>query len=128
MNKPASYYQIGPEQTGDSWRLTLSGQDRPPIALSREELLGMTQHTYRLSIACVEGWSTEQTWTGVPLSDLAGLVGARQADTALVQSIQSGGAFSSAMIAGSQLRDPRCLLALSVNGEPLSLDHGYPAA
>ena len=35
----------------------------------------MPQHTARLPIACVEGWSTTETWTGVRLRDLAALAG-----------------------------------------------------
>ena len=31
----------------------------------------MPQHAARLPIACVEGWSTTETWSGVPLRDLA---------------------------------------------------------
>ena len=30
-------------------------------------------------------------------------------------------------MSGRQLRDPRTLLALKVNGQDLSLDHGFPA-
>jgi DMSO/TMAO reductase YedYZ molybdopterin-dependent catalytic subunit len=35
--------------------------------------------------------------------------------------------FDSARLAAEQTGDERLLLALSVNGVPLSLDHGYPA-
>ncbi|MDP9072127.1 MAG: molybdopterin-dependent oxidoreductase, partial [Actinomycetota bacterium] len=40
---------------------------------------------------------------------------------------QRGGDFSHATLSRRQLRDPRSLLALRVNGAELSLDHGYPA-
>ena len=36
--------------------------------------------TAELPIACTEGWSTVQHWTGVPLADLARLAGVDQAD------------------------------------------------
>ena len=45
----------------------------------------------------------------------------------LVESIQRRGAFRSAALRANQVRDPRSLLALDVNGEPLTPDHGYPA-
>ncbi len=47
------------------------------VSLSRQQLLALPQHTYDLPIACVEGWSTTQRWTGVRLRDLAALCGVR---------------------------------------------------
>lgn len=85
----------------------------------------MPQQTYQLPIACVEGWSTVQTWTGVRLRDLAQLVGAG-GQQVLVQSIQRGG-FGTVTLSKGQAGDRATLLALSVNGAELTLDHGYPA-
>jgi DMSO/TMAO reductase YedYZ molybdopterin-dependent catalytic subunit len=47
-----------------------------------------------LPIACVEGWSTTQRWSGVRLADLARLAGQPDASTVLVQSLQQAGKFS----------------------------------
>ena len=80
-----------------------------------------------LPIACVEGWSTSQLWTGVRLRDLAALVGGADADSVFVESLQRGGAFSTMTLTGRQLRAGDSLLALKVNGVDLSLDHGFPA-
>jgi len=87
----------------------------------------MQQHTERLPISCVEGWSTTQTWTGVRLADLVAMVGTVGPAGVLVSSLQKGGAFSVARLADNQILDPRSLLALRVAGEDLSLDHGFPA-
>ena len=87
----------------------------------------MPQRTYDLPIACVEGWSTTQRWTGVPIAELAKLVGAHGRFTVKTQSIATDGVFDSATLAPGQAADPRTLLALRVNGVDLSLDHGYPA-
>jgi DMSO/TMAO reductase YedYZ molybdopterin-dependent catalytic subunit len=97
------------------------------VQLSRPELLSMPQHSYRLPIACVEGWSTAQTWTGVRLADLARMAGAPAPASLDVQSLEEGGAFGQATLSRAQVTDPRSLLALRVNGVDLSLDHGYPA-
>jgi DMSO/TMAO reductase YedYZ molybdopterin-dependent catalytic subunit len=75
----------------------------------------------------VEGWSTTQTWTGVPLADLARLVGSGHAEELTVESLQEGGSFRQATFHRSQFSDPASLLALKVNGADLSLDHGFPA-
>jgi DMSO/TMAO reductase YedYZ molybdopterin-dependent catalytic subunit len=96
--------------------------------LSRADLLDMQQHTASLPIACVEGWSTDnQAWTGVRLSDLARLAGVAHPSSALVKSLERGGAFSQVVLSAGQVMDPDSLLALRVNGADLTPDHGYPA-
>jgi len=125
VNKTAAYRGIKPAMTGPSWRLQLKGARS--ASLSRDQLLGMPQHSEHLPIACVEGWSTTQHWSGVRLRDLAELAGMADAGQLLTQSLQNGGAFASARLARNQLTDPRSLLALRVNGVDLSLDHGFPA-
>lgn len=88
----------------------------------------MPQHTARLAIACVEGWSSgDQTWSGVPLRDLARAAGVPDPAYVVVESLQTGGSFGTAALARNQVLDRDSLLALHVNGAPLSLDHGYPA-
>jgi DMSO/TMAO reductase YedYZ molybdopterin-dependent catalytic subunit len=44
-----------------------------------------------------------------------------------VYSLQTDGPFRQATYAPGQVDDDRSLLALSVNGADLSLDHGFPA-
>ena len=89
----------------------------------------MPQHTARLPIACVEGWTTTQEWTGVRLADLARTAGAPGAATVLVRVAAAARACSRQRLAERRpdrgARD--ALLALKVNGADLSLDHGYPA-
>ncbi len=113
---------------GAAYRLTLSSA-AGELALSREELLALPQHTARLPIACVEGWTTTQDWTGVRLSQLAEQAGADPAAVtdAFVRSLQPKGVLAKASLSGDQVRHPDALLALKVNGADLPLDHGYPA-
>jgi DMSO/TMAO reductase YedYZ molybdopterin-dependent catalytic subunit len=94
---------------------------------SREQLLALPQRTHDLPIACVEGWSTTQRWTGVPLATLAELIGAPPGREVAVGSLQQRGAFRQATLAANQADDGRSLLALRVNGVDLSIDHGFPA-
>jgi DMSO/TMAO reductase YedYZ molybdopterin-dependent catalytic subunit len=118
--------RIDEARTRGGWQLLLLGPgDR--LSLSRGDLLALPQATHELPIACVEGWSTSQQWTGVPLRDLAEQVGGVDVDEVFLESLQQGGAFATMSITGKQLRDPRTLVALQVNGADLSLDHGYPA-
>jgi DMSO/TMAO reductase YedYZ molybdopterin-dependent catalytic subunit len=98
------------------------------LQLSLADLTAMEQHTVVLAIACVEGWSSTGTWTGVRLRDLAALAGV-DPDHAVaeVQSLEAGGRYRVSTVATPHLRDPWTLIALRLGGEPLALDHGYPA-
>ncbi|MDN5751311.1 MAG: molybdopterin-dependent oxidoreductase [Pseudonocardia sp.] len=127
INKTAASAGVTAARTGADWRLELRG-DGEPLVLSRAELLALPQHDAELPIACVEGWSTDaQSWSGVRLIDLAGLVGLPGAASVLVESVERGGAFAAATLRRNQILDPLSLLALRVNGVDLSLDHGFPA-
>ncbi len=128
INKTAAYAGIDAAETGEEvWRLVVVGRDRT-VRLSRAELLQLPLHSAALPIACVEGWSTsDQWWRGVRLRDLAGLVGHDDPPDVLVESLQRRGAFRRAALRANQVADPRSLLALFVNGEDLTPDHGHPA-
>ncbi len=126
VNRTAAVAQITPADVGSAWRLQLSSETQL-VVLSRADLLQMPQHSYDLPIACVEGWTTTQRWTGVRIRDLAGLVGAHGKSTVETKSISQNGVFDSATLGANQVNDERTLLALKVNGSDLSLDHGFPA-
>ena len=124
VNKTALAAGISAPSVGTSWRLHLAGEQT--VSLSREQLLGLPQHTYDLPIACVEGWSTTQRWSGVRLRDLASLCAIQGPATVTTQSLERG-IFGHATLGHEQVADDRSLLALCVNGLDLSFDHGYPA-
>lgn len=126
VNKTAAAAGVDERSTGAQWRLTLRGGPSPMV-LDRAALMALPQHSARLPIACVEGWSTTQTWSGVRLADLARLAGVPEPRAARVTSLQRRGAFGEASLQANQIAHPDALLALRVNGADLSLDHGYPA-
>lgn len=126
VNRTAAAARISPDDTGAAWRLRLSG-GHDDVVFDRAQLLAMPQHTADLPIACVEGWSTTQTWTGVRLADLAGLAGVDEPASARVESLQESGTFRAASLQRNQVLAADSLLALRVNGADLSSDHGFPA-
>ncbi|WP_369386890.1 molybdopterin-dependent oxidoreductase [Streptomyces sp. CG1] len=129
INKTAGYAGITAADTHeDAWRLVVTGRTGT-VRLSRAQLLRLPQHSASLPIACVEGWSTaDQWWRGVRLRDLAALVGYEgDPPDVFVESLQRHGAFRRAALRANQVADGRSLLALYVNGEELSADHGHPA-
>lgn len=96
------------------------------MILDRNQLTAMSQHSARLPIACVQGWSTVQAWSGVRLAELAALAGVPAARSARV-ALGRKGNFNRVTLQRNQIDHPNALLALRVNGADLSLDHGYPA-
>ncbi|NEE05498.1 molybdopterin-dependent oxidoreductase [Streptomyces sp. SID7499] len=129
INKTAAYAGIDTAETSeDTWRLVVTGRTGT-IRLSRAQLAELPLYSSALPIACVEGWSTpDQWWRGVRLRDLAALVGYEDdPPDVFVESLQRRGAFRKAALRANQVADPRSLLALYVNGEELSPDHGHPA-
>ncbi|WP_247195704.1 molybdopterin-dependent oxidoreductase [Streptomyces sp. GESEQ-35] len=128
INKTAGYAGIRTADTEEeAWRLVVTGRTGT-VRLTRADLLRLPLHSSSLPIACVEGWSTsDQWWRGVRLRDLAALVGHDDPPDVFVESLQQRGAFRHAALRANQVADERSLLALTVNGEDLSPDHGYPA-
>ena len=61
------------------------------------------------------------------MRDLLALVGAPAASTILVTSLQPRGAYRMTTMGPEFAEDPSTLVALSLNGRTLDLDHGYPA-
>ena len=129
INVTAAEGGIEPEETGDSWRLTLMSAGSvtsPPVTFNRAQLLAMPQHSASLAINCVEGWTTgNQVWTGIRLRDLARIAGAENPGSVLVQSLQRRGGH--ATLSAGQIMNTDSLLAVRVNGVELSANHGYPA-
>lgn len=108
-----------------AWRLRLTGP-AGTLELSLDDLRGMVQRSAVLPIACVEGWSASGRWSGVPVRDLVALVGAGPGDDVVVRSMQSRGAWRESRLPAGFVRDPDSLLALTLGGDPLHPDHGYP--
>lgn len=125
VNQTFANAGIDPGQVGRAWNLRVHGTRL--VRLTREELLALPQHTYELPIACVEGWSTTQRWTGVRLADLARLAGVERPGELTGSSLEQDSVYAEISYSEDQVADPAALLALKVNGAPLSLDHGYPA-
>ena len=63
----------------------------------------------------------------MPLALLAERAGAPGASEVLVESLQPKGVLRQASLTGGQIAADDALLALKVNGEDLSMDHGFPA-
>ncbi|MEO3752977.1 molybdopterin-dependent oxidoreductase [Streptomyces sp. B6B3] len=126
VNRTAAEAGVGPAMVAaDAWRLRVAGPRG--YALTLAELRALPQHTARLPIACVEGWSASADWTGVRLADLLDRAGAPAGSAVRVVSLQAHGGYRVMEMPAGYTRDPLTLLALRLNGAELSLDHGFPA-
>ncbi|MFC4066207.1 molybdopterin-dependent oxidoreductase [Actinoplanes subglobosus] len=127
VNATAAGAGVGSVITDPRYRLVVTGTRRA-VSLGLTDLALMRQHTARLPIACVEGWSADGQWSGVRLRDLVALVGDDpDRATVLVESVQTAGRYRSTTVPPGHTRDELTLIALRLGGEPLHPDHGYPA-
>jgi hypothetical protein len=126
INVSAHHAGVTATATTDAYRCVVAYAGTE-VALTRADLLALAQHTAELPIACVEGWSASGAWTGPRLSDVLALAGAAGGRSVEVVSLQQWGAQSRTTLPANFADDDRTLLALALDGEPLSLDHGYPA-
>lgn len=126
VNRTAAQAGVRDAARDPSWTLTVAGPGGV-IEYTRAELALVPQTEARLPIACVEGWSASALWRGVRLSTLLDHVAAPATSTVRLTSLQERGAFRATRMTSEFARDPLTLVALDLNGEPLDLDHGYPA-
>ena len=108
------------------YRLEVSGRVARPLSLDLKDLRALPSHDTVLPIACVEGWSYSAPWSGVRIRDLLEMAGAEPDRTILIESLEPQGAYRTSTLNSGQAADRDTLLALSLDGETLALDHGYP--
>jgi Oxidoreductase molybdopterin binding domain len=105
-----------------SYRLNVKG--RNPFELTLQDIEALPRLDKVFPLACVEGWSVSARWYGIPLLDLVKRAGGDENSHVHVNSIEAAGIYRKSDIFGAQLS--RALLATHLNGERLTLDHGYP--
>lgn len=118
-----------PRVSVDGWRLTIDGMVRRPVTLTYADLLDREIVEADITLTCVSnevGGSLIGTarWLGVRLDDLLDEAGIDpDADQIVGRSVD--GWTSGFPVATLDGRDS--LVAIGMNGEPLPLEHGYPA-
>lgn len=109
-----------------TFRVRVHGRGIATKEFTYDELKAIGLHSAELPIACVEGWSSSQHWTGVSLRDLLDHVGAPHDADVTVRSLQKRSNYGQSRMNSSIARDRDTLLAMQVNGEELHIDHGFP--
>jgi hypothetical protein len=126
VNKTAVGARVVEVARDPGYRLVIEGAVRRPQSLTRADLLARPQRRATLPIACVEGWSASAEWGGVPVRDLLAQAGARDDAEVTVESLQPSGLYRASVLTARQAADADTLLALTLWGEALDIDHGYP--
>jgi hypothetical protein len=125
INKSARAAKVTALATSASYALELVNGDRT-LKLTAEQLTSLPGHTAELPIACVEGWSASGTWTGVRISDLMAMVGAARGSNVTVTSLQPDGPYRVTLLPHTYVDADDTLLATHLDGQRLSIDHGFP--
>jgi DMSO/TMAO reductase YedYZ molybdopterin-dependent catalytic subunit len=125
INRSAQAAGVREKATAPDWAVVVSGPSGSR-SFTLADLNAMPQSTQELPIACVEGWSASAVWTGVPVADLVAAVGGSTDADVSFRSFDSG-LYGSSVLPARHARSPLTLLATRLNGEVLTLDHGYPA-
>ncbi|MGQ0616290.1 MAG: sulfite oxidase [Acidimicrobiia bacterium] len=112
------------------WRLELTGMVDRPFELTYDELLGLPMVERPITLSCVSnevGGRLVGTavWQGVPLRDLLDRAGVQPGAAQLVGRSVDG--FTVGFPTAAALDGRDALVAVGMNGEPLPLDHGFPA-
>jgi len=110
----------------DAFRLRVEGNVATPLALSYAEILALSTRTATLPITCVEGWSAQATWRGVPLRELLRQAGAQPGAEVVLSSLEQRGAYRRSWVGHNHAADPDTLLATHLDGDPLDANHGFP--
>ena len=109
------------------WQLRVGGLVAKPVSWTWEEFLALPRVTVRADFHCVTRWSRlDNTWEGVSTRHLVELAGGLQPGARYVLAHGYDNGWSTNVPVEDYLADD-ALVAISHDGEPLTLEHGGPA-
>lgn len=120
------YAEFGiPRVDINKYRLKVGGLVERNLELSYDELRSLADTEYVSDFHCVTGWSVANVrWKGVSLSRIMSMAGVKQ-EARWLYTVSLDG--YTTIVAIEDARDPMAIVALEMNGKPLSLEQGYPA-
>ncbi len=120
-----------PDVPIEGWTLRIHGMVDQELELSFEDLLQRRLVESRITLTCVSNevggeYVGNATWIGVPMKDLLEEAGIQDGADAILST--SADDFTAGTPLPVLLDEQRgALVAIAMNGEPLPLDHGFPA-
>jgi DMSO/TMAO reductase YedYZ molybdopterin-dependent catalytic subunit len=131
----ASFYRVDtdlvlPEVAPETWTLRIDGMVDREIELSFAELLRMPLTETDITLVCVSNqvggsYAGNARWLGASLPALLRRAGVRAGADQLLSSATDGMTISTPLTTIMDGRD--ALLAIGMNGQPLPVEHGFPA-
>lgn len=113
-----------------TWTLAFTGLVDNPFEITFDELVAMADTEETVTIACVSNEVGDDLvgnarWQGVPLRKLLERAGVRPEAGQIIGESVDG--FTAGFPVGALDGDRVALVAVGMNGEPLPVDHGFPA-
>jgi DMSO/TMAO reductase YedYZ molybdopterin-dependent catalytic subunit len=118
-----------PEVARDEWRLEIAGAVASPFSLSYSDLLALPRVDQTSTLECISNEVGNYLignvkWSGVRLRDLLERAGLQEGVTDIKLSAAEGYTES---IPLAKALDPTSLVVYGIDGEALSVKHGFPA-
>jgi DMSO/TMAO reductase YedYZ molybdopterin-dependent catalytic subunit len=132
----ADFYRIDtaltiPRVRADTWKLTIGGRVKKPLTLTYADLQKRPLVEHDCTLMCVSneiggGLVGNARWTGVRLADVLNEAGVEEtgADQIFVTSVDG---FTAGFPTKLALDGREALIAIAMNGKPLTFKHGFPA-
>lgn len=131
----ASFYRVDtalviPRLDAADWRLSIDGEVDHPFSLSYDELLALPLVERDITLTCVSNevggdYAGGARWLGVEVAGLLARAGVRGGVDQILSTSTDGYTCSTPLAALTDARGS--LIAVGMNGEPLSPTHGFPA-
>jgi DMSO/TMAO reductase YedYZ molybdopterin-dependent catalytic subunit len=122
-------YTIGssvPRLDAAAYRLTVGGAVERPVTYTLDDLRALPRAEQVSDFHCVTGWVVENVhWSGVRLHDVLAEAGLRP-DAKALRFVSAEVPYDDTLTLPQALL-PDVMLALDMDGEPLSHGHGFPA-
>ena len=119
-----------PQVSADTWQLRIHGMVDRELTFSYQDLLDRELVERDITLVCVSNevggqYAGHARWLGVPLADLLREAGVQPGADQLVSRSVDGWTAGSPTATILDGRD--ALVAIGMNGEPLPVNHGFPA-
>jgi DMSO/TMAO reductase YedYZ molybdopterin-dependent catalytic subunit len=130
----ADHYQVSknvfnPDVPEQNWSLKLTGMVDKEVTLNLADLKALPSVTRPSTLMCISNevggdlMGTSE-WTGVKLKDILAMAGVKAGATELI--LKAADNYSDSFKLDAAMRDGT-IVAYLQNGEPLTVDHGFPA-
>jgi DMSO/TMAO reductase YedYZ molybdopterin-dependent catalytic subunit len=119
-----------PQVAPDSWTLRIDGMVRRPLEITFGELLRMPLTEADITLVCVSNevggpYAGNARWLGAPLAALLRRAGPLAGADQVLSAAADGMTISTPL--ATILDGKNALLAVGMNGQPLPIEHGFPA-